>query len=328
MILNKILSALAILAAGMTISGCGQKQGGNNVGTMVCDKSFENIIRQEIVIYENVYPKAVIGCQYVTQDEAMERLLSGDTRLAVSSRDLTASERRRLENNRETQSVRSMQIAVDAMALIVNTDNPVDMLSTKEVEKILKGELTNWREIQPDAPDLPITVVVDDPKSGVTTYMREKMIGGGTFNPRSVVTVDSIQGVFNTVKTHRGVIGVIGVSWLTTNLHESIPVEEVVAEIKSDTITIDAGAIDNKVATSGVKTLRIMAANGAFKPLQEYIYSGEYPYTRPIYMITTAAPSGALGKFYTFVTGNEGQMIMTRTGVMPARLSMRIYESE
>lgn len=324
---RKLLTLIGATMTVIMLSGCKYEKPGTTSGTMYCDSSFENIIRQEIAVFENIYPKAVIGCRYRTQEEVIDSLLDGKTQLIVSGRELTNSERRRLETNQDTKKYfRSMQIAVDAMALIVNNDNPVSMLSEEEVAKILRGELTSWKQIQPDAPDIPIQVVVDNPNSGVTGYMREKMIGGGAFNPKSVVDVGSIQKVFETVKERRGVIGVIGVSWLTSGLQEPIPVDSIVAQLRKDKIEIDGGSINEKVKTSGVKTIRIITENGSFQPLQEHIYTGDYPYTRPVYMITTAHPSTTAGKFYAYVTSSEGQALIIRSGVMPARYERPIYE--
>lgn len=282
-------------------------------------------MRQEIIVYENVYPKAYLGCQYVTQDEAMQRLLSGDTRLAVVGRDLTENETARLKANKNTQNVRSMKIAVDALALIVNPDNPVSKLSMKEIARILKGDVKTWSQIQPGAPDIPIHVVVDDPASSVTSYMRQRLLDGESFDPTNVITADSISGVFNRVKKYKGDIGVIGVSWLSSGFGKTDK-DSLLASVNS-TEAVDGVAINEKIMTSGVKTLAIMHDSlEGFLPTAENIYSGDYPLTRPVYVITTASPSGTLGKFYSFLTGVDGQKIITMSGIMPARLKLNVYE--
>lgn len=317
--------ATAIIAAA-GLAGCDHQPSGNPVGTMVCDKSFENIIRDQINVFENRYPKAVIGCQYVTEDEALQRLLDGDDKLAVLGRDLTAGEMKILKVKNKAKNARSMKIAVDAIALIVNKENPVNKLSVKEIERILKGEITSWAQVEPGAPDIPIRVVVDDPKSSMTSYMRKKLMNGGAFGNAVVVTADSISGVFNTVKRNKGAIGVIGVSWLTQNLQEPIPASKR-TESLNDSTAIDGAAINERMDNSGVKTLGVMHNSLiAYRPTQENIYSGDYPLTRPIYMVTTSSPTNILGKFYSFVTSADGQRLMMSTGVMPARVQIKVYE--
>lgn len=321
---NIILSSTVAGLACLSLVSCDKPKQVANVGTFVCIKSFENVMRQEMIVYENVYPKAIIAGQYVTEDEAIERLMSGDTRLAVTGRELTPNEEKKLKSNKETQNVRSMQIAVDAIALIVNPENPVDSLTMKEIARILKGEVSSWAQIQPGAPDIPIKVVVDDPHSGVTSYIRNRVLDGTPFDSTRVVTANSLTGVFEKVKEHKGYIGLIGSSWLTSQLGK-IDKDSLINSLNDE--TIDGIAINEKMSKSGVKPLGIMYNSmTAYRPTQENIYSGEYPLTRPIYMITTASPAGTLGKFYSFVTGVDGQKIIMKTGVMPARLKVNVYE--
>lgn len=323
---NYILIGLGLFLTAGVVSSCdSKKKPVSNVGTFVCIKSFENVMRQEVIVYENVYPKAVIAGQYVTEDEAIERLMSGDTRLAVTGRDLTENEYKRLKNDKSTQNVRSMQIAVDAIAFIVNLENPVDSLTMKELARILRGDVKRWSQIQPGAPDLPIRVVVDDPHSGVTSFIRNKVLDGESFDSTIVVTANSLIGVFEKVKSQKGCIGVIGSSWLTSQPDE-LDKDSLLNSLKDEN-PIDGRAINEKMANSGVKTLGIMYKSmTAYRPTQENIYNGEYPLTRPIYMITTASPAGTIGKFYSYVTGVDGQKIIMKSGVMPARLKINVYE--
>lgn len=326
----KLITIALAFAGLLTLNSCDNKKANSTTsgaGTLVCDKSFENIMNQEIDVFEHIYPKAVIGCQYVSQAEALERLLSGDTRMAVVGRDLTNAEKEQLKKNNQTKNVRSMKIAVDAVALIVNPENPVSKLSMEEIANILSGRVNNWSQIQPDAPDKKIKVMVDDPGSGLATYMRDKLMKGQPFDTTVVVNAGSVKGIFERVKTNPYAIGVIGVSWLTTDLssysdHDAPDITEL-----TDTAAIDGAEINKRMNESGVKTIKIMHNSlTGYAPTQENIYSGNYPLTRPIYMITTASPSGPLGGFYSFVTGKDGQRLIMKTGIMPARVNVQIYE--
>ena len=64
----------------------------------------------------------------------------------------------------------------------------------------------------------------------------------------------------------------------------------------------------------------------AYKPYQVYINSGEYPLFRKVYMISTASNSTVLHSFYTFVTSFAGQKILTKTGILPYKVSARVVE--
>lgn len=323
-----VLASLAVMAV---ITGCDDKKRTDiSTATVVCDSSFQNIMEQEIDVFEYVYPKNFILCDYVPQAVAFDSLISGDTRTAVVGRDLTKDERVALK--KKYPNVRSMKIAVDAVALIVNEENGVSELSMKEIGNILAGETTRWNQISPDGADRAINVVFDSPGSGLATYMRDSLLDGRPFGA-NVTSAGSVQGVFDAVKEHKSAMGIIGVSWLTRDLEEvsaepdSVALAAKVKDLQSDEAVVGQ-EINDRMDASGVKVLAVMGRDEAicYKPYQQYIYDGSYPLTRPIYMITTGSPIGAVGRFYTFVTSTEGQKLIMKTGILPARMQVNVYE--
>ena len=317
--------ALALLAALLTLSACDDKKRTDvSTATLVCDNSFENIMKQEIDVFEYVHPKNFILCRYVPQAEAFDSLFKGNTRTAVVGRDLTKDERISLK--KKYPNLRSMKIAVDAVALITNPENRVDMVSLSALRDILEGRTTRWSELSPMGDDRNINVVFDSQGSGLATFMRDSVMGGAKFGP-NVTAAGSIDSVFSVVKHHKGAIGVIGVSWLTRDLEvDTTAMAEKVKELQSDKAVVGQ-EINDRMDASGVNVLAVMNSDArACKPYQQYIYDGSYPLTRPIYMITTGSPVGAVGRFYTFVTSTEGQKLIMKTGILPARMQVNVYE--
>ena len=317
--------ALALLAALLTLSACDDKKRTDvSTATLVCDNSFENIMKQEIDVFEYVHPKNFILCRYVPQAEAFDSLFKGNTRTAVVGRDLTKDERISLK--KKYPNLRSMKIAVDAVALITNPENRVDMVSLSELRDILEGRTTRGSELSPMGDDRNINVVFDSQGSGLATFMRDSVMGGAKFGP-NVTAAGSIDSVFSVVKHHKGAIGVIGVSWLTRDLEvDTTAMAEKVKELQSDKAVVGQ-EINDRMDASGVNVLAVMNSDArACKPYQQYIYDGSYPLTRPIYMITTGSPVGAVGRFYTFVTSTEGQKLIMKTGILPARMQVNVYE--
>lgn len=311
--------------AALCLSSCDDKRRTDvSSATLVCDNSFQNIMEQEIDVFEYVYPKNFILCRYVPQAEAMDSLFKGDTRTAVVGRDLTKDERISLK--KKYPNLRSMKIAVDAVALITNTENKVDMVSLKELCDILEGRTTRWDELSPLGADRAINVVFDDPGSGLATFMRDSLMNGAKFGP-NVTAAGSVDSVFSFVQEHKSALGVIGVSWLTRDLEmESVTMDERVKDLQSDEAVVGQD-INDRMDASGVNVLAVMNSEArACKPYQQYIYDGSYPLTRPIYMITTGSTIGAVGRFYTFVTSSEGQKLIMKTGILPARMQVNVYE--
>lgn len=130
------------------------------------------------------------------------------------------------------------------------------------------------------------------------------------------------------MKKDRSAIGVIGVSWLTCDLKSVETIDSIAVDVANNTKAADMGAINDRLRQSGVKVLGVMRNDDrtAYRPFQQEIYSGQYPLTRSIYM-TTISPSGSAGgKFYSFVTGVQGQKLIMKTGVLPARMQINVVE--
>ena len=60
--------------------------------TLMCDNSFENIIQQEIDVFEFQYPKAHILARYLPRQDVIDSLMQFKTRAIVAARDLTTKE--------------------------------------------------------------------------------------------------------------------------------------------------------------------------------------------------------------------------------------------
>ena len=124
--------------------------------------------------------------------------------------------------------------------------------------------------------------------------------------------------------SNRNAIGIIGVSWVSSDLSSrEKSVEELAKAVeKSDTTTLDF--------TSDVKVLKIRGNNEvtAYKPYQAYIFDGSYPLYRSVYMVSTAPGGTVSHRFYSFVTGFQGQKIIQMTGILPATVRPRMVQVE
>lgn len=325
--MKRIFIYLPVLLA-LLLSSCGggsKKKTTMTSGTitLMCDNSFENILQQEIDVFEFQYPEAHILARYIPQKDAIDSLLEVKTKAIVIARDLNESERKILQKKK--RQINSMKIAVDALALIVNPENTVEVLSKKEIGRILTGELANWNDVEPSELG-EIKVVFDDVRSSTVEYMRDSLMNGQPFG-KNVFAQGSIEGVFKAVKEHKNAIGIIGVSWITTDMTCSdISTEELVDELNDDS------GVDMLEFSDSVKVLSVMDEDpakfipGGRKPYQEYIYDGSYPLFRQIYMIITSVSGTLEHGFYTFVTSHNGQKLILKTGVMPAVLHPQIVD--
>lgn len=316
---NSILAIGAACLCAMSLTGClkyEKKANSHTSGTttMVCDNTFQNIMQQEVDVFEYQYPDAHILTRYATQAEAFDSLMSLNTKTIVVSRDITKQEREYLKSKQRT--ARSTKIAVDAVALIVNPENPMGKLTLKEVADILSGSSRQWNDIWPC--DLgEISVIFDDKASSLVTYMRDSLLNGGELGP-NVYAQGSIPAVFKAVKENKNAIGVLGVSWITSDMASADMSQEDLAKS-----VLNEEPVEGATLVDDVKVLSIYREGEAraYKPYQENIFNGTYPLFRQIYMITTGASGSLAGGFYAFVTGDIGQKIIMKTGILPARAS-------
>lgn len=315
---------IACIAAISTLSGCmkyEKKPNSSTTGTMtmVCDDTFRNIIEQEIDVFEYQYPDAHVLARYATQGEALDSLMSLNTRTVVISRDLTQKERDFLKGKR--RNVKSAKIAVDAIALIVNKENTCNMMTTKELADIMAGRTKHWNELEPSELG-EIVVVFDDQSSSLVQFMVDSLLHGEKLGS-NVYAQGSIPAVVNTVTKNKNAIGVLGVTWITSDMKSAeITRDELAQSVLSDE------PVQGATLGEDVKVLKLRRPDEvtAYKPYQQNIFDGTYPLYRPIYMITTGVSGSLASGFYTFVTGDIGQKIIMKTGIMPARTRIQIVQ--
>ena len=318
------MTVAAALAGALALTACGSNERKASQPTMAkvaCDESFESILEQEINVYEYIYPKEDVLAYYLPESQCIDSIMAmGGVKNAVITRPLTEKEVAYLRSNKKI--VHQQKIAVDALALIVNPENPVEILSKKDIAEILSGEVTRWDQVEPCKLG-EIDVVFDHSGSSTVKYMRDSILGGEKLGAH-VSAVKSNPEVFKAVASNRNAIGVIGVSWVSSDLSgrtKSVEERAQAAE-KSDTTAL--------AFNEDVKVLKIRGNNEvtAYKPYQAYIYDGSYPLYRSVWMVSTSPGGTVSHRFYSFVTGFQGQKIIQMTGILPATVRPRMVEVE
>ncbi|MDE5874039.1 MAG: substrate-binding domain-containing protein [Muribaculaceae bacterium] len=324
------LLAVGCLLAGAV--GCTPIKKGeyaSGTSTIFCDDGFKNILDEEIEVFEYSYPQASIIPMYVSEGAAIDTLLSDGTQAIISTKELT-KEQIEFMKSKYKRVVRQNCIAVDAVALIANKDNPVQSLSMQEISDIMNGKITRWSQLAGND-TTKIKLVFDNAESSTVSYFKEK------FLPKDVklasVTNSYAQQnnaqVFDVVKTDPNALGIISVSWLGADLSaaKNVPMDQRMEDYKNETDTVATPL------TSEVNIIRVSNPTEendytmvGYMPYQAYIYSGQYPLVRKIYMVSTASNSTVLHSFYTFMTGFVGQKIISKTGILPYHMNPRVVE--
>ncbi len=316
-------AAMAVLPAMVSCDKKAESTQTSGIATIACDATFENILSQEIDVFEYIYPDASVIPYYVDQNAVLDSLLSLKTRMAVLTRPLTEKELAYLKS--EKKIVHQTQIAVDALALIVNPENPTEIMDKKELSDILTGKITKWDDVVVNNGKLgEIAVVFDHQGSSTVQYMRDSLMNGADFG-NNIYAQKNPEDVFKAVAGNKNAIGVIGVSWITSDMRSQAMTREEMVK------AVDNPSNDSTSQSSFNNEIKVLKVRGnnevtAYKPYQYYIYEGLYPLYRQIYLVSTGAPGSISHGFYSFVTGFKGQKIMLMTGVLPKVIHPRMVE--
>jgi ABC-type phosphate transport system substrate-binding protein len=122
--------------------------------------------------------------------------------------------------------VREDRVAVVAFTLVVNNSVTITDLTTEQIRRIYRADVTNWKEL--GGPDLPIRLVSRDANSGTRDLLRQRILGGHgepPFTSRDCVNKNSPQdeivrcelsGTDQVLRNVARVEGAIGYSELRT----------------------------------------------------------------------------------------------------------------
>jgi phosphate transport system substrate-binding protein len=191
-----------------------------------------------------------------------------------------------------------IKVAIDALAVYVNKDNPLQQLTLQQVDGIFsKGRACGGKAINSwgDAG-------VKDPK--------------WAGKPISLYGRNSASGTYGFFKEHALCKGDY-----KDQVKEQPGSASVVQGVTEDSFGMGYSGIGYK--TSGVKTLRLAktAAAGFFGTDPETVLSGKYPLSRYLYVYVNQAPNKPLDplvhEFIKYVLSQEGQLVVVKDGFMP-----------
>ena len=169
-------SASIIFIIGLTFflglfPSCGNKPKNNSAEQayqkaarqFLADESFSPILNEALDVFRYTIPLDTLEAQYTNEQEAIQKLMNLETWLVFASRDLTEKERQNLKDRRYLP--RTIPIAYDGLAIIVNNANTDTCITVKNFKRILRGEVVRWNDIYPKSKMGEIDVVFDNPLS-------------------------------------------------------------------------------------------------------------------------------------------------------------------
>jgi phosphate transport system substrate-binding protein len=269
-----ILVMLVIVFAGVLFAGCKSSQPTEQPVNITINGSTTifPIAQKEAEVYMNKHLNVNISVEGTGSGNGIAALIDGTTDIADSSREIKQGEIDKAKANGVNPY--EIPIALDALSVVVNPQNPVNALTQEQVKKIYVGEITNWKDV--GGPDMPIVVVARDTSSGTYEAFIELALGKGVNITDKAIVQASNQTVKNTVALTKGAIGYIGL-----------------------------GYVDSSV--------KAVSYDGVF-PSKESAINRTYELSRHLYMYTNGQPTGAVKDFIDFVLSTDGQNIVEEVG--------------
>jgi len=269
------------------------------------DESYRLLLEAEIYTFESIYKNAHIDVQYKTEADVFNDFMNDSVPLIVVNRKLTGKQ---VEYLRSIQYIpKTTLIAHDAIALIVNRENPDTALFYQTVKDIFLGKITIWKQINPKSKLGDLKVVFDHFKSSNPRYFKEKFAIDSF--PSTCSAVQNNEEVISYIEKNKNAIGVVSINWISD---------------KQDTIS------NNFLKRVKVAGISLEGDNNPdtrfYRPYQGYIAEGSYPFTREVYCINRQPYTGMAYGFSSFIAGEKGQLIILHSGLVPAAMPVRIVE--
>jgi phosphate transport system substrate-binding protein len=238
--------------------------------------------------YPQVHPNVEISVTGGGSGTGIAALINATVDIANASRQIKPEEIQQAKKN----GVNPVEyvVARDAIAVIVNPENPVNQLTIQQLSDIYSGKINNWSEVGGE--NRVIVRLSRETNSGTHVFFLENVIRLGDPNNKTLFSTDTLllpssEGITAETRDNPNVIGYDGLGYVT-------------AEVK--VIAVGRGS-------SGSYVL----------PSADSVNNGKYPIARDLYMYTNGKPMGAVLDYLNWIMTADAQAIVTQLGFVPLK---------
>ena len=270
----------------------------------VADASFQPILDEELQVFLFQNLLDTLDAQYINEQEAVQKLMRLETWLAFTTRRLTEKEEQNLKDRRYLP--RTIVIAYDGLAIIVNNANRDTCITVRDFQRILKGEAVRWNDIYPQSKLGTIDVCFDNPLSSTVRWCVDSLLGGQEIKAPNIGAVKNSAAVIDYVEKHDNALGIIGSNWLNDS---------------RDTTNV---TFKKNITVMKVSRMDTATASNSWQPYQYYLYNGNYPLIRTIYALLNEPRTGLPSNFAHFCRLPKGQLIIQKSGLLPIQAATNV----
>lgn len=236
--------------------------------------------------YQQLYPNVEISVTGGGSGTGIAALINGTVDIANASRQIKPEEIQQAKANGGDPV--EYVVAKDAIAIIVNPENPIKQLTIQQLSDIYSGKINNWKEVGGE--DRVIVRLSRETNSGTHVFFLENVVRLGDPNNKTLFSTDTLllpssEGITAETKDNPNVIGYDGLGYVTP---------------------------DVKVIAVGINT-----AGPFIMPSADTVNNGQYPIARDLYMYTNGQPTGADAEYIKWIMTPVAQAIVTQLGFVP-----------
>lgn len=220
--------------------------------------------------YMKINPGTIIQVSGGGSGTGIAALLNGTTDICEASREMKEKEYKLAERKGITPY--RVTVALDGIAVFLNEENPLDVLSIDQLKGIYTGAITNWKEIGGE--DHVIILYGRENNSGTYSFFKEHVLKKQDYADQTQ-TLPGTAAVVNAVSKDKYGIGYGGIAW-----------------------------------AKGVKYAKVKDGDKApVEPTNETVSNGTYPISRGLYWFFNGKPTGELQKLVNWALSKEGQKV-------------------
>lgn len=236
--------------------------------------------------YQNVNPAVSISVTGGGSGTGIAALINNTVDIANASRAIKPEEIASMQES--GVDPHEFVIARDAIAIIVNHENPIDELTLEQISAIYRGDITNWQQL--GGSDRPVVRLSRESNSGTHVYFLENVLRLGDKNSTVLFSPDTLllpssEGIMAEVRDNPNAIGYDGLGYVT----DEVKVLAVAADKTSPYIMPSIESVNNLT----------------------------YPIARDLYMYTASEPQGEIKAYLDWIYGPAAQEIVQELGFVP-----------
>lgn len=251
------------------------------------DETITPIVEDEVMIFESKYD-AKFTLVSKSEAEVLNSLFNKKATIAILSRNLSKKELNVFEQSKIVPKI--TKFATDGIAFVSNKSTNDTLIDLKDVVGFMKGERNSKIK----------GLVFDNPNSSTVSYMN-RLSGLLGLPDKDVYTFKTNNEVLKFVSENNGMIGVVGVNWLS----QPDP------------------SMSKIIENINVLSVKGLNGDGFYSPSQNNFAEGTYPLVRDLYVVNCQGFSGLGMGFASFVAGDIGQRIVLKSGLLPVQIPAR-----